>query len=256
MSAMQPPSPERAGSERHSACLLPCRSIGSASQPWRILDDDLANGADRAFADQPPSFANEGITGVGIGQAERRAGTGDDPGKLARLVEGRGHRLVAHDRDPGPERRPRGREMKVVRRRDGHEVDAVVPPGFGGDHRLDGRIGALRIESVASAGLERARRIAAERAGDKLDLAVHLGCEAMHGADERPGPAADQSHPDPPHRSPPPRRLTSPGRAASPCGPWQAPEFLAAAAVTAALFEALPTSMRPTMPRPVWGMQR
>ena len=86
MSPIAPAMPERAGSVRHSACLLPVASRRVASQPWLYCDDDLAQLAELAVRDHVARVADERVARVVVGHAEHDAAARDQVDELARLL--------------------------------------------------------------------------------------------------------------------------------------------------------------------------
>ena len=226
MSAMQPPSPERAGSDAPLG-LLAALPLDRFRKPALAYTRRRPCGRCRSRLRRPAAELRErGDNRCRYRSGVTAAGAGDDPGKLARLVEGRGHRLVAHDREARPRalparpedeggwasrwsrsrcRRPARLRRRSSPRRTDRRAPGSSPIGLG--RRRSERAGIAARTRPATSSISRS-------------ISAARRCTAPM---KRPGPAADQSHPDPPHRSRPPRRLTSPGRAASPCGPWQAP---------------------------------
>ena len=88
------------------------------------------------------------------------------------------------------------RKVHVVRRDDGDEVHALFR-GQGllsRDHFLEGAVAAVGREKEVRAGVAGALRVAGESAADEFDLAVDIGGDATHCADEGTASAADHAH--------------------------------------------------------------
>src|SRR5438270_10931823 len=98
--------------------------------------------------------------------------------------------------EAGGERSLRRRCVKVVWGHDRDKVDAILASAFRSKHCVEGRIGAFPVYAIASSGLRRAFRIAAESTGGELDFAVEFGRHSVYGSDERSRAAADHSHPE------------------------------------------------------------
>ncbi len=180
---MQPPSPARAGSSRHSACLP---SASPASQPCGYSTTTLRTVPNAPAADPVARLAHHRIARIGVGDAEGQSRVAHGNSEQAVLGEGRRQRLVAQDRKPGGERRARRGQMMMVRRNDGNEINAVAPLAFAREHGRDIGIGPGGFDSIRLACLARTARVVAKRAGDQLNLAIEFGGDAMNGSDEAP----------------------------------------------------------------------
>ena len=173
-----------------------------ASEPaLRILDHDLADGADFPCGDPRARFAYQRVSRVGVGDAEGPACRFDERGQFMGFAKRRGQRLVGDDRVACSQSCPRRRQVIVVRGDDRDKIDPVFARCFGCEHRVERGVGTGRIDAVAFARRSAAARIAREHACDQFDLAVKLCCKAMHGADKRPRTATNHSHPQSAHRS-------------------------------------------------------
>ena len=108
------------------------------------------------------------------------------------------HRLVADDVESGVQRRRRKRVVRVVRRHDRHGIDAVGAKLFLRQHVGHVAVAAFRGESHRGAGSPGASGIAGKHAGDRAPPAIHFRGAAMHAADPRVRPAADDPQPQGP----------------------------------------------------------
>ena len=129
MSPIAPAMPDRAGSVRHSACLLPVASSRVASQPWLYCDHDLAQLAELAARDHVARVADERVARVVVGDAEDAA-RALRRGRRARCACSRRvhERLVADDVEAGLDERLRDREVHVVGRHDRRRSRCGRPP--------------------------------------------------------------------------------------------------------------------------------
>ena len=86
--------------------------------------------------------------------------------------------------------------MHVVRRDDGHRLDAVRAPGFGLRHLLEVGIDALGSEAEFLAGGLGLLRLGRQRARHEVVVIVHARGKPVHGADEGALPAAHHAEAD------------------------------------------------------------
>ena len=99
--------------------------------------------------------------------------------QFQRLGERRGGRLVRHHMDTGPQRRACDREMGVVWRHYGDEVDAIRPLRLLAQHRFIVGIGAVNVDAIRFPGLPGRSGITGEGPGDQPDIAVQFGSPAI-----------------------------------------------------------------------------
>ena len=162
----------------------------------RILDNDLADLAEIALLDHVLGQLDHGVGGVVVHQAEDLAGGLDGGVQLLGLLDRQGHRLLAHDVEAGFEAGLGDREVRVVRRADRDEIDAVLfrQREFGCDHLLIRAVDAFGVEAEDFALLEAFLGDDIEGARRQHNPAVHAGRFAVHFTDERTDTAADLPH--------------------------------------------------------------
>ena len=163
-----------------------------------VLHHHPPNVAERPRTHEVAGLLHHGIAGVVVGEPEDQTGLLDEGGDFLGLGEIEGDGLVRHDVEARVEGGLGDGEMGVVRRRDHHEVHAVVrrARGLGGHH--------LPVGAVA-ADLDRCRRAllpAARLLAGSLEKAPHaiamrpsssaaIRCTAPMNA---PFAATDQAH--------------------------------------------------------------
>ena len=155
------------------------------------------NGPELALGHHLPRLPDHGVAGIVVRQHEDAARLLDQFGELARILEGRGHRLVADDVDAAIEERLGRREVDVVGRDDRHRVDPVLAPRLALGHLGEVAVAARRIEAQLLARGLRLLGRGGERAGHQLVAPVQTGGDPVHPTDERPLPAADHAQPQP-----------------------------------------------------------
>ena len=104
--------------------------------------------------------------------------------------------LVANDVEAAFDRGLGDFVVRVVRRRDGDEVDAVVqgPLRLAGDHLLIRAVRPVRRDVVIGRARLGLRGVGRQRPGDHGRPVVQTRGDRMHAANERPLAAADQAH--------------------------------------------------------------
>ena len=144
-----------------------------------------------------PGLPDQRVAGVVVHQGEHAGGVLDDLHQPFGLVVVERHRLVADDVEPGLEHRPGDLEVRVVRRGDGDEVDPLRlrQRGFLLHQFVNAGVRAVVRDRVAGGGLLRPLRVRGEGPGDDLRPVVQHRGGGVDPADERPGPAAHQGHP-------------------------------------------------------------
>jgi len=184
MSPSAPPAPERAGSTRHAACLLPLASVGLAE--FARLDH-------RA---RPP---HQRIAGVVMRQREDAARRRDRRLDRHGFFQRQRQRLVADDMHARFQERQSRPGVDMIRRDDGDRLDSVSPRRLRGSHALVVVVNALQPQRRAGPARLLGRR--RQRPGDERVMIVHARGEPMHRADEGALAAADHAEPHAPARN-------------------------------------------------------
>ncbi len=109
------------------------------------------------------------------------------------VFDGGGERLVADDVEAGFEEGFCGAEMEMIRRDDRDGVDAIGALRFGGGHFGEAAVGAVGGNVEIARGGASALGIRGERGGDEFPAIVDARGDAMDGADEAAGSAADHA---------------------------------------------------------------
>ncbi len=119
-----------------------------------------------------------------------------DAAQLQCFVQRGGGGLVAHHRHADVQRGDGGRQVHVIGRDDGQEIDAVVPPRLVRQHGVQVGIGTGCIDAILRARLARTFGTAAERACNQYDMPVQFRCDPMDRTDKSAGPATNHAHTD------------------------------------------------------------
>ena len=127
-----------------------------------------------------PGLPDHRVAGVIVGQREDAARLVHQLGELARVLERRGHRLVADDVDAAIEERLGGREVDVVGRDDRHHVDPVLAARLALGHLGKVAVAAGRVDAELLARGLRLLRRRGECAGHQLVAPVQPGGDPMH----------------------------------------------------------------------------
>ena len=197
MSPSAPPAPERFGSTRHSACLLPVVSVGPVSQSCGYSTWTRRISPRSPAANHLAHPAHERIAGVIVGERKDAPRLLDRGLHLPGFRQRHRQRLVADDVHARFEEGVGRAGMDVVRRDDRDRLDPVGALGLGLRHALIVVIDAVFGEAERLARAARFLRRGGERAGDELIVVVHARGDAMDGADERALAAAHHAEPDP-----------------------------------------------------------
>ena len=162
----------------------------------RVLHHDLADLSEVARLHHVARELHHRVARVRVHEAERELRLLHERLELLRLGDGERHRLLAHHVESGLQTRLRDREVRVVRRADRDEVDALLlrEGELARDHVLVRAVDALRIETEVAPLLEGLLGIHVERAGHDVRAAVHTRRLAVHLADERADAAANHTH--------------------------------------------------------------
>src|SRR5205085_12289453 len=112
------------------------------------------------------------------------------------VLDRRGHRLVADNMEPAPDERSRNREVDVVGRDDGHEIDALLRREcrLALGHRFVALVYSLPIEMQLSTLGPRLIAVRRKGARDEGCETLQRGGAAVYGTDERTGAATN--HPE------------------------------------------------------------
>ena len=197
MSPSEPPPPARAGSTRHSACLLPVVSVGPESQSCGYSTCDQPELAELAGADHLPHAADQRIAGVVVGEGEDASRRRDRRLHALGLDKRDGQRLVADDVDARLQQSVGRRSVDVVGRHDRRRLDAVRARRLGLGHGLEVVVDAVRRKTQRLTGTTRFLRRRRQGAGDQFVLVVDARGDAVHRADEGALAAAHHAEPDP-----------------------------------------------------------
>jgi hypothetical protein len=177
--------------------LVGARTLKGLGQPaLRIFDHHFANRAQCAIGHQASRFTHQRIAGVSVRQTIRNLGFRGQLRELARLGQRSGHGFVAYHGKACGECRARCRQMHVIGRRNGHEIDAIGALRLGREHRVIRRVGARGVDTILGPRLDRLGGIGAEGASHQLNLAIELGRGSMHCPDKCARSATNHAHPE------------------------------------------------------------
>src|ERR1700681_1174628 len=88
------------------------------------------------------------------------------------------------------------RVVKVIRRDDGHSLDAIRTRGFGARHVRVAAVGAIRRDVQVLRGSTTTSRIGGKRGGYEFVMIVHARGDAVPLANERTGAASHHPQSD------------------------------------------------------------
>ena len=171
--------------------------FGEAAKPaLGVFHIYLTDIAEDAVLYHATGLFDEGIAGIGMRETEEETGFVDLFLQLQGFFEREGHRFVEDDMKAFLEREHGRREMQVIWRNDGDEIHAFVrgQAAFNLHHLFIREIDAVFRKKEGLAGLLRVFRMAAEGTANEFDQTVHIGSDAMNGANEGVFPAAYHSH--------------------------------------------------------------